>query len=359
MPRLGVNEDVVTIVAWDVESGDRVHQGQKLADLETTKVSLTLEAEAEGYVYLIREPGEEVPVRDVIAVILDRPDAAAAGRLASELRASPQPARSAVAGEVQLTDQARKLVATMDVDISGLPRDRILREADIRALFQNQGSDPPVGADTTRQVVVYGASQGGFAAAETLLAMGGFEVAGYLDDTPGRAGGTFHGLPVWSGTELGQLSARGIGGLISHIMDRAFRLEIRERARAAGLAMPNAIHPYSYVARSARLGVGNVIKAGAVLDADVRVGDCCIIDNGAVVAHNNVIGDGCSLAPGATLAGDSQIGERTLIGTGATLIERLRIGTNVIVSAGAVVVRDVPDNAVVAGSPARQVGERR
>jgi UDP-perosamine 4-acetyltransferase len=360
MPRLGVNEDVVTIVAWHVKDGDQVHLGQNLADLETTKVSVALEAEAEGYVYLLAQPGEEVSVQDPVALILDRPDPGRAHHLA---RASVPRRTSGALDEggqgPRLTQPARRLAESAGLDLATLPRDRILRETDIRALVAAPRREAHVGLDPARKVVVYGASQGGIAATEALVAMGGYSVVGYLDDTPGRSGGTFHGLPIWSGEELDRLNSRGIGGVITHIMNREFRLALRDRARAAGVAMPNAIHPRAYVSPSARLGVGNVVKAGAIVDAEVHVGDCCIIDNGVVIAHNNVIGDGCSLAPGVIMAGDSQLGERTLLGTGATLIERLRIGTNVIVSAGAVVVRDVPDNVVVAGSPARQVGERR
>lgn len=41
------------------------------------------------------------------------------------------------------------------------------------------------------------------------------------------------------------------------------------------------------------------------------------------------------------------------IGTGATILCGVTIGENAIVGAGSVVTRDVPDNAVVAGNPAR------
>ena len=43
------------------------------------------------------------------------------------------------------------------------------------------------------------------------------------------------------------------------------------------------------------------------------------------------------------------------IGTGATILCGITIGRNAIVGAGSVVTRDVPDNAVVAGNPARPV----
>ena len=42
-----------------------------------------------------------------------------------------------------------------------------------------------------------------------------------------------------------------------------------------------------------------------------------------------------------------------LIGSGATILPNVVIGENAIVGAGSVVTRDVPDNAIVAGNPAR------
>jgi acetyltransferase-like isoleucine patch superfamily enzyme len=41
------------------------------------------------------------------------------------------------------------------------------------------------------------------------------------------------------------------------------------------------------------------------------------------------------------------------IGSGATILSNLTIGENALVGAGSVVTHDVPDNAVVAGNPAR------
>ena len=42
-----------------------------------------------------------------------------------------------------------------------------------------------------------------------------------------------------------------------------------------------------------------------------------------------------------------------LVGANAVVIEGVHVGKNAVVAAGAVVIEDVPDNAVVAGSPAR------
>ena len=50
------------------------------------------------------------------------------------------------------------------------------------------------------------------------------------------------------------------------------------------------------------------------------------------------------------------IGDNCYISTGAIILAPIRIGDNVTIAAGAVVTKDVPDNAIVAGVPARIVG---
>lgn len=45
--------------------------------------------------------------------------------------------------------------------------------------------------------------------------------------------------------------------------------------------------------------------------------------------------------------------DNVTVGANAVIIGNITIGNNVIVGAGSVVVKDVPDNAIVAGNPAR------
>ena len=49
------------------------------------------------------------------------------------------------------------------------------------------------------------------------------------------------------------------------------------------------------------------------------------------------------------------IGDNVSIGANVTIIGDIKIGNNVIIGAGSVVVKDVPDNCIVAGNPARVI----
>ncbi len=48
-----------------------------------------------------------------------------------------------------------------------------------------------------------------------------------------------------------------------------------------------------------------------------------------------------------------RIGKKSTIGIGATIIDGVTVGDNAFVGAGSVVTRDVPDNMVVVGAPAK------
>ncbi len=50
---------------------------------------------------------------------------------------------------------------------------------------------------------------------------------------------------------------------------------------------------------------------------------------------------------------DYVIGDNVSLGANVTVIGNVHIGNNVIVGAGSVVIKDVPDNCVVAGNPAK------
>ena len=84
---------------------------------------------------------------------------------------------------------------------------------------------------------------------------------------------------------------------------------------------------------------------------------------GVVIHARAVIGQNSLIGQGVTIGGKSGwwevpvIGDDVEINAGARIIGPVRIGNNVIIGANAVVVKDVPDNCVVAGVPAHIIKE--
>src|SRR5690606_40149293 len=83
------------------------------------------------------------------------------------------------------------------------------------------------------------------------------------------------------------------------------------------------------------------------------IGEGTKIDNLVHVAHGVKIGKHCLVVAGAVIGGSSVIGDYNFIGMNASIKEKVRIGNNCIIGAGAVVLKDVEDNSVMVGNPAK------
>jgi serine O-acetyltransferase len=82
----------------------------------------------------------------------------------------------------------------------------------------------------------------------------------------------------------------------------------------------------------------------------------------AVVVHKKaVIGSDCVIGSNVTIGGQSKsvgvpnIGNDVYIATAAKILSDIMIGNNCVIGANAVVITDVPDNAMVAGVPAKVI----
>jgi len=131
------------------------------------------------------------------------------------------------------------------------------------------------------------------------------------------------------------------------------RLEIHHKLTSHRFRPVTLVHPKAWVAETAQLGEGAQVLGMASVSEEVKIGRQSIINTNASVDHEGVIGEGCHIMPGATLAGCVVVGDFCTIGSNATVFPRVRIGSGAVVGAGSVVTKDVPDNAVVVGAPAR------
>jgi acetyltransferase EpsM len=170
-------------------------------------------------------------------------------------------------------------------------------------------------------------------------------IEGIVDDSP-KLDSIFN-IPVLNADEIDSYEGKQ---LIVSIGDNSTRKRIVEKINAI---YTTAIHPTATISAYAKIEAGTVIMAGAILNPDVMIGKHCIINTGAIIEHDCVLEDFVHVAPRASLAGSVAIGEGTHIGIGASIIQGLTIGKWVTIGAGAVIVRDVPDFAVVVGSPGR------
>lgn len=150
MPRLGDFMTEGVVARWLKAKGDQVAQGDTLAQIESEKLNYELEASSAGVFHPVADEGATVEVDGVIGYLLAEgesppepvaPTAPAAAPVAVQRRRPAQRAARGSGDVVPSTPGARRLAASLGVDISQVtatgPRGRVV-DADVRAYHEQQ-----------------------------------------------------------------------------------------------------------------------------------------------------------------------------------------------------------------------------
>ena len=103
--------------------------------------------------------------------------------------------------------------------------------------------------------------------------------------------------------------------------------------------------------KNCEIGANSVIDRGSI--ANTVIGEDTFIDNFVHIAHNVQVGKKCILAAQVGIAGSTIIGNNVMIGGQAGISGHLVIGNNVKIGGKSGVIKNIQDNEVVMGYPAK------
>jgi len=213
----------------------------------------------------------------------------------------------------------------------------------------------------TKKIVIWGAKYQ-FKVIKPLLISKGFKIEILIDDTPGLENYLGHKVLNINNfkTWLNSNNVSELGFIICIGNPQA---KIREEK--ANLLINLGLRPVSIVSDSAIiyddviLGKGIQILDNVIIHPGSKIGDYCIILSNTLIDHDCTIGKCVELSGGVNLAGRIHIGDYTWMGIGSTTFADQKseiprkIGSNCIIGAQSLVNKDIPNNSIAYGVPAK------
>jgi sugar O-acyltransferase (sialic acid O-acetyltransferase NeuD family) len=182
-----------------------------------------------------------------------------------------------------------------------------------------------------------------------------YDVTGYYDDDNTLHGNLIDGVEVkGSVKDAIEKESKTDTSVFVPIGNNPVRIKILKEFVLNGFNTPSFIHENTIIHSSVKIGKAVYILPGTCIMPLSVIGDYTMISVNSTVSHHTVINEGVFISFGVNVGASLKLCELAYVGIGATIMTGVKnVGVNSLIGAGAVVTKDVPDNAVVAGVPAK------
>lgn len=201
--------------------------------------------------------------------------------------------------------------------------------------------------------IIVGAGTHGVVYAEYLKEI--YEVVGFIDDDAKLIGTKVNQIEVLGGFEYLLSEVDCSIPIFVPIGNTSVKKRFLEALWNRGFSTPNYISPTADIHSSVKIANRAVyILQGSVVMPLTEIKEGVMINTNSNVAHHVVIEPYTFISSGANIGASLTIREGAFLGIGCTIMTGVKeIGANATIGAGAVVIRDVPQNAVMSGVPAK------
>ncbi len=179
----------------------------------------------------------------------------------------------------------------------------------------------------------------------------------FVDEDPHLIGASVEGIRILPPEDvIGITKELEVDGIVPAIGRNAIRRAKFEAILAAGLEVPQTVHPSAQISENvAAWGRGVQVMAGVIVNTGANIGHNVILNTGCTVEHDCIIEDDCFVGPRCVFGGGAHIETGAFLGIGTLVKPGVRIGAGAMTGMGAVVVKDIPAGVLVFGVPAQPV----
>lgn len=143
--------------------------------------------------------------------------------------------------------------------------------------------------------------------------------------------------------------------IIIAVGEPMLRKKLYDRVKEKGYILTNVIHEDTDISEYANVGEGLIAFKGVIIGADAKLGENILLEPYVVMGHDVCVKRHTVLSCQVLVGGHAQIGEAVYIALASAIKDRVQIGNETIIGVGSRVVKDLPENIIAVGYPARVV----
>jgi sugar O-acyltransferase (sialic acid O-acetyltransferase NeuD family) len=141
--------------------------------------------------------------------------------------------------------------------------------------------------------------------------------------------------------------------VISAIGSPKNRCRLMEKAREKGFKIATIIHPTANISKEAMIEDGCIICQFSSVHPFAKIAPFSYIHSNTVIGPKVIVKKGVTINALCAISANITIGEKSYIGVGTKIIQGTKIGKQVTLGAGSIVIKDLPDNVLAVGIPAK------
>lgn len=143
--------------------------------------------------------------------------------------------------------------------------------------------------------------------------------------------------------------------IIIAVGEPKIRRALRNKTIENDFKLQSLIHPMAFIGIKTEIGEGSIVQFGSFVSCNVQIGANVLVQPNACIGHDSAIGDDTVISSYVAIAGSCTIGKQVYIGLSVPVKENVSIGTGSIIGMGSVVIRNISENLVAVGNPARPI----
>ncbi len=175
----------------------------------------------------------------------------------------------------------------------------------------------------------------------------------FVDKVVNEPGQIFRGCKVYSFEDTKTMYSEEEIEYVISVGDVYLREKIFKQIKSAGYNLATIIAPGVYIPQSVMMGEGVIIRENCFISVDTIFKDNAMIQPNVAIGHDVIVNENSIVSAHCSIAGGVLIGRNTYIALNCAIKELISIGSDSIVAMGSVVNKNVGDNVIVSGNPAR------